>query len=148
MAIGALDSSALNVTTAITQKVTSKFFVFQVAGLKPSTSYTLNIDGLNCTWAAKQFGKDMGTLISDSSGQLLFRLLYEFPYSQPYSQDVSKESVINNSNVGAQSTLNNYQITSKLMTLTGGGVSSSYPLLERIILTPGDNNTQITFHGH
>ena len=147
MTIGALGPSDFGISTAITQKSATHFLIFNAKGLKPSTSFSLFVDGVDSTWAAKQFGQDMGVLLSTSLGRISFGLLHELPYSGSYSFDIVNINTSSKQSAGGQKTINNYQRTSKLLELKGGGTTSQFFMPVRILTVPGDS-TQQSQHGH
>lgn len=77
------------------------------SALNPGTKYRIFMNDIDVSWAAKQYGKDLGdTLIADSNGNLRFRLLTEQPFESPFFSENNQisYSAQQNTNLNKQET--------------------------------------------
>lgn len=118
-------------------------------GLKAYTQFDVYVDGVNCNWAAKQFGKDLGDpLVSDQEGKLSFFILYEFPYEGTYAYD-SVNNNGNNGKLGSQTNKNVNYVDSfiEIELRIGSVIVSKMKIPSPLIVTPGHTNRS-DHHGH
>jgi hypothetical protein len=150
MSIWATDPSVFDEKTLDTVRCNAHLICLKVNGLRPFTKHKFYIDGIDYSWACRQFGKNLGEdLISDGGGYIKFDVLGEFKYEGNYSFDNATsdqtENAYNQSQQINKST--NFVKTYRFMELKA---PDSYAFVNwpmRILVTAGHTNRSES-HGH
>lgn len=124
-----LDSSISDLTKNTVSTIETVFF-----GLKPSTTHTLTLNGVDVSFLTKPWGGDLGDpLVSDSEGQLKLTVLYEAVDSE---QDFDALQFNTDKSIGEQRKPNNFRQSALTLSLTDGTTSyNKLIMLGRLIST-------------
>ena len=136
-------------TTSDTARSKAFNVPIECMGLKPNTKYNFFLDGVDYSWAAKPWGKNLGEdLVSDNEGKLSFYFLYDFQYEGNYAFDNLPATPVTGTQYNQQGNDQFYYYsTQRFVELKGAGsyVSAYFPL--RLLIIPSHVNV-IQSHAH
>lgn len=147
MSFNQYSNTSISTVAQDTFKNTATLYPIAFAGLKPNARFTLLLDGQDYSWAAAQYGKNIGDpFISDSNGILKLKVLFEIPFSRPAEYDIPEtQSVAFYSNrIGEPNNRMEQAITLTYSTFTvisdDGLSSATFRMHHHILLINGDYN--------